>query len=156
MNLTDQDLRRETCYIDGAWVRADAARTLDLVDPATGEAIAQVPNAGAGETRRAIEAAERSWKPWHELTAGERGALLRRWHDLMLENQDDLARIMTAEQGKPLAESRGEIAYAASFIEWLGCRHLLRSRSAEIHHAFTRPFDRPADRSARNRAGPCR
>ena len=73
---------------------------------------------GAAETRRAIGAAERAWKPWRELTAGERGALLRRWHDLMLANQEDLARIMTAEQGKPLAESRGEIAYAASFIEW--------------------------------------
>jgi succinate-semialdehyde dehydrogenase/glutarate-semialdehyde dehydrogenase len=118
MQLTDQELLREQCCIDGSWTDADTGQRLDVTDPATGRRIARVPDMGAAETRRAIDAAERAWKPWRELTAGTRGSFLRRWHDLMRANQEDLARIMTAEQGKPLAESRGEIAYAASFIEW--------------------------------------
>jgi succinate-semialdehyde dehydrogenase/glutarate-semialdehyde dehydrogenase len=118
MQLTDQDLLRAQCRLGGGWADARGGAVLAVTDPASGERFARVPNMGAAETRRAIEAAERAWKPWRELTAGGRGALLRRWNDLMLENQEDLARIMTAEQGKPLAESRGEIAYAASFIEW--------------------------------------
>jgi succinate-semialdehyde dehydrogenase/glutarate-semialdehyde dehydrogenase len=118
MQLTDQDLLRAQCRLGGGWADARDGAVLAVTDPASGERFARVPNMGAAETGRAIEAAERAWKPWRELTAGERGALLRRWNDLMLENQEDLARIMTAEQGKPLAESRGEIAYAASFIEW--------------------------------------
>jgi succinate-semialdehyde dehydrogenase/glutarate-semialdehyde dehydrogenase len=118
MQLTDQDLLRTQCRLGGGWADARGGAVLAVTDPASGERFARVPNMGAAETRRAIEAAERAWKPWRELTAGGRGALLRRWNDLMLENQEDLARIMTAEQGKPLAESRGEIAYAASFIEW--------------------------------------
>jgi succinate-semialdehyde dehydrogenase/glutarate-semialdehyde dehydrogenase len=118
MQLTDQDLLRAQCRLGGGWADARGGAVLVVTDPASGERFARVPNMGAAETRRAIEAAERAWKPWRELTAGGRGALLRRWNDLMLENQEDLARIMTAEQGKPLAESRGEIAYAASFIEW--------------------------------------
>jgi succinate-semialdehyde dehydrogenase/glutarate-semialdehyde dehydrogenase len=118
MQLTDQDLLRAQCRLSGGWADARGGAVLAVTDPASGERFARVPNMGAAETRRAIEAAERAWKPWRELTAGGRGALLRRWNDLMLENQEDLARIMTAEQGKPLAESRGEIAYAASFIEW--------------------------------------
>jgi len=118
MQLTDQELLREQCCIDGSWTDADTGQRLDVTDPATGRRIARVPDMGAAETRRAIDAAERAWKPWRELTAGTRGSFLRRWHDLIRANQEDLARIMTAEQGKPLAESRGEIAYAASFIEW--------------------------------------
>jgi len=118
MQIEDTKLLRERCFIGGEWVEADAGAFLPVADPATGERIAQVPDMGAAETRRAIDAAERAWGPWRVLTATERGTLLKRWHDLMLASQDDLARIMTAEQGKPLAESRGEIAYAASFIDW--------------------------------------
>ncbi len=118
MQIEDSDLLRSRCYIGGEWLEADNAARLDVTDPASGEVVARVPNLEAAETRRAIEAAERAWRPWRELTAAERGAMLRRWHDLMLENQEDLARIMTAEQGKPLAEARGEIAYAASFLDW--------------------------------------
>ena len=118
MQLTDRELLREQCHIDGRWRDADTGHWIDVTDPATGRRIARVPDMGAAETRRAIDAAEQAWKPWRELTAGARGSFLRRWHDLMRANQEDLARIMTAEQGKPLAESRGEIAYAASFIEW--------------------------------------
>jgi succinate-semialdehyde dehydrogenase/glutarate-semialdehyde dehydrogenase len=118
MRIEDPDLLRYRCYIGGEWLEADEAARLDITDPASGEVIASVPNLAAAETRRAIEAAERAWRPWRELTAAERGTMLRRWHDLMLEHQEDLARIMTAEQGKPLAEARGEIAYAASFLDW--------------------------------------
>ncbi len=118
MQITDPDLLRRQCYIGGDWVEAQAGATLPVTDPATGELIAEVPNMGAAETRQAIDAAQRAWEPWRRLTAEERGRLLRRWHGLMLEQQEDLARIMTAEQGKPLAEARGEIGYAASFIDW--------------------------------------
>jgi succinate-semialdehyde dehydrogenase/glutarate-semialdehyde dehydrogenase len=118
MQIKDPDLLRDRCYIGGEWLEADDAARLNVSDPASGEVVARVPDVGAAETRRAIEAAERAWRPWRELTATERGTMLRRWHDLMLENQEDLARIMTAEQGKPLAEARGEIAYAASFLDW--------------------------------------
>jgi succinate-semialdehyde dehydrogenase / glutarate-semialdehyde dehydrogenase len=118
MKIRDTDLLRGQCYIGGDWVDADEGALLEVTDPATGEVIAQVPAVGAAETRRAIEAAERAWGPWRELTAAERSDALRSWHALMLEHQEDLARIMTAEQGKPLAEARGEVAYAASFIDW--------------------------------------
>jgi succinate-semialdehyde dehydrogenase/glutarate-semialdehyde dehydrogenase len=118
MQIEDSDLLRSRCYIGGEWLEADNGARLDVTDPASGEVVARVPNLAAAETRRAIEAAERAWRPWRDLTAAERGTMLRRWHDLMLENQEDLARIMTAEQGKPLAEARGEIAYAASFLDW--------------------------------------
>src|SRR6185369_5693660 len=105
---------------DGKWVDADNRATLDVVNPATGEKIGTVPKMGAAETRRAIEAASRALPAWAKKTAKERAAILRRWYDLMLTHQDDLATIMTAEQGKPLAESKGEILYSASFIEWFG------------------------------------
>jgi succinate-semialdehyde dehydrogenase / glutarate-semialdehyde dehydrogenase len=118
MKIRDTDLLRRQCYIGGDWVDADEGALLEVTDPATGEVIAQVPAVGAAETRRAIDAAERAWGPWRELTAAERSDALRRWHALMLEHQEDLARIMTAEQGKPLAEARGEVVYAASFIDW--------------------------------------
>ena len=116
--LKDPSLFRQANYIDGKWVEADSGRTLTVVNPASGAALGSVPAMGRAETRRAIEAAHRAQPAWRALTAKERAAILRRLFELMLANTDDLATIMTAEQGKPLAESRGEIAYAASFIEW--------------------------------------
>ena len=118
MELADKSLLKQLCYIDGEWVGADDARTFVVSNPASGEQLATVPDAGAAETRRAIEAARLAQPGWRARTAGERAKILRRWHELLLANQEDLASLMTAEQGKPLAESRGEIAYAASFIEW--------------------------------------
>ncbi|MGY0196000.1 NAD-dependent succinate-semialdehyde dehydrogenase [Leptothrix sp. BB-4] len=116
--LRDASLLRQQCLIDGQWVDADALGTIEVRDPASGEWLAQVPDAGAAETRRAIEAAERALPAWRERTAEDRARLLRRWFELLMQHQDDLALIMTREQGKPLAEARGEIAYAASYIEW--------------------------------------
>jgi succinate-semialdehyde dehydrogenase/glutarate-semialdehyde dehydrogenase len=118
MQLKDQKLFRQQCYIDGAWVGADSGATIPVKDPASGETLGTVPKMGAEETRRAIEAADRALPAWRAKTAKERAQILRRLYELMMANQDDLAALMTAEQGKPLAESRGEIAYAASFIEW--------------------------------------
>jgi len=116
--LKDPTLFRQANCIDGKWVQADSDRTIVVKNPATGEAIGEVPALGAAETRRAIEAANRAQGPWRAMLAKDRAAILRKLNDLMLANADDLAVIMTAEQGKPLAESKGEIAYAASFIEW--------------------------------------
>ncbi|AGZ37287.1 NADP-dependent succinate-semialdehyde dehydrogenase I [Pseudomonas sp. SWI6] len=120
MQLQDSSLFRQQAYIDGAWVDADSGQTLRVNNPATGELIGHVPKMGAVETRRAIEAAERALPAWRALTAKDRANRLRRWFELMMQNQEDLARLMTLEQGKPLVESRGEIAYAASFLEWFG------------------------------------
>jgi succinate-semialdehyde dehydrogenase / glutarate-semialdehyde dehydrogenase len=116
--LQDPTLLRQANYIDGKWVQADSGRALVVKNPATGEAIGEVPALGTAETRRAIEAAHRAQGAWRSMLAKDRAAILRKINDLMLANADDLAVIMTAEQGKPLAESKGEIAYAASFIEW--------------------------------------
>ena len=116
--LKDPSLFRQANYIDGKWIEADNGATLTVRNPATGESIGTVPALGAAETRRAIEAAHKAQGPWRAMLAKERASILRRLFDLMLANTDDLAVIMTAEQGKPLAESKGEIAYAASFIEW--------------------------------------
>jgi succinate-semialdehyde dehydrogenase/glutarate-semialdehyde dehydrogenase len=115
-----QDLRlfRQACYIDGTWVEATAGNEIKVDDPSTGEIIGSVPKMGAAQTRQAIEAAARAFPAWRSRTAKERASVLRRWFDLMVANQEDLARLMTLEQGKPLAESRGEIMYAASFLEW--------------------------------------
>jgi len=118
LTLKDPTLLREQCYVDGAWIDADGGARIDVANPATGERIGTVRNLGAAEARRAIEAAAQAFPAWAAKTAKERAAVLRRWNDLMLANVDDLAALMTAEQGKPLAESKGEIAYAASFIEW--------------------------------------
>jgi succinate-semialdehyde dehydrogenase/glutarate-semialdehyde dehydrogenase len=118
LSLKDPKLLRQQCYVDGQWVDADGGKTLPVTNPATGEVLGAVPSLGAAETRRAIEAANAAWPAWRAKTAKERSAILRKWSDLMLANQEDLAIIMTAEQGKPLSESRGEIVYAASFIEW--------------------------------------
>jgi succinate-semialdehyde dehydrogenase/glutarate-semialdehyde dehydrogenase len=118
LQLKDPKLFRQQCYIDGQWAGADGGETIVVTNPASGAAIGTVPKMGGGETRRAIEAADRALPAWRAKTGKERAAILRRWFDLMLANQDDLALIMTTEQGKPLAEARGEITYAASFIEW--------------------------------------
>ncbi len=118
LNLKDPALFRQQCYIDGRWLDADGGKTIAVDNPATGEILGTVPNMGAAEARRAIEAANAAFPAWRAKTAKERAAVLRKWFDLMMANQEDLARLMTAEQGKPLAESRGEIVYAASFIEW--------------------------------------
>ena len=116
--LTDPTLFRQANYIGGKWIQADSGRTILVKNPATGEAIGEVPALGAAETRRAIDAAYTAQKPWRAMLAKERSIILRRLFELMIANTEDLAVIMTAEQGKPLAESKGEIAYAASFIEW--------------------------------------
>ncbi|HQT74600.1 MAG: succinate-semialdehyde dehydrogenase I [Acidiphilium sp. 37-67-22] len=118
LRLNDPTLLREANYIDGAWVQAESGRTLDVLNPATGELVGRVPAMGEAETRRAIEAAGRALAGWRAMLAKERAAILRRLYELMMANQDDLGAIMTAEQGKPLAEAKGEIAYAAGFIEW--------------------------------------
>jgi succinate-semialdehyde dehydrogenase/glutarate-semialdehyde dehydrogenase len=118
ISLKDERLFRQQCYINGSWGDADDGKTIDVKNPATGEKLGTVPKMGADETRRAIVAANAAFPAWRAKTARERSVVLRRWYDLMMENQEDLAVLMTLEQGKPLAESRGEIAYAASFIEW--------------------------------------
>jgi succinate-semialdehyde dehydrogenase / glutarate-semialdehyde dehydrogenase len=117
-SLQDQGLFRSQAYIGGKWCDADNGATLKVNNPATGETLGTVPMMGAAETRRAIEAAKNAFADWSRKPAKERSVLLRRWHDLMLANIDDLGKLMTAEQGKPLAEAKGEVAYAASFIEW--------------------------------------
>ncbi|HTY94975.1 MAG TPA: NAD-dependent succinate-semialdehyde dehydrogenase [Steroidobacteraceae bacterium] len=114
--LKSPELLRQAAYIDGQWVEASAS--LEVVNPATRQLLGRVPALGAEQTRGAVAAAQRAFESWRRVPAGERGRILQRWFELIMANQEDLARIMTAEQGKPLAESRGEIAYAASFIEW--------------------------------------
>lgn len=116
--LRDDGLLRMQAFVDGAWVDADNGATYEVRNPATGKLLARVPKMGASEARRAVEAAGRVWPQWRSLTAKARGALLRRWFELIQQNAEDVARLMTAEQGKPLAESRGEVQYAASFVEW--------------------------------------
>ncbi|MBL4787483.1 MAG: aldehyde dehydrogenase family protein, partial [Cohaesibacteraceae bacterium] len=118
LTLKRPDLMRQQCYIDGAFCDADSGKTLDVTNPANGEIIASVPNMGARETERALEAAQASWPAWRSRTAKERAGVLRKFHDLILANQDDLAILLTAEMGKPLAEAKGEIAYGASYLEW--------------------------------------
>jgi len=118
LTLKDPKLLRNQCYVDGQWIDAAGGKTLAVTNPATGELLGTVPSLGAAETRRAIEAANAAWPAWRSKAAKERSAILRKWAELMMANQEDLAIIMTAEQGKPLVESRGEIAYAASFLEW--------------------------------------
>lgn len=118
LKLNDPTLLRQQCYINGQWRDADTGGTIAVTNPATSELLGTIPRMGTAETRQAIEAANAAFPAWRAKTAKERSIILRRWFNLMLEHQEDLAIIMTAEQGKPLAESRGEIVYAASFIEW--------------------------------------
>ena len=120
MQLKDPKLFRQQAYIDGQWVEAESCKTVAVNNPADDSTLGTVPDMGATETRRAIAAADKALPDWRARTGKERAAILRKWADLMMANQEDLAQLMTAEQGKPLSESRGEIAYAASFIEWFG------------------------------------
>jgi succinate-semialdehyde dehydrogenase/glutarate-semialdehyde dehydrogenase len=118
LQLKDPTLHRQQCFIDGAWLDADSKANIAIANPATGAALGTIPKMGTAETRRAIEAANVAQPAWRTKPAGERARILRKWFELIMANQEDLAVLMTSEQGKPLAESRGEIAYAASFIEW--------------------------------------
>ena len=118
MQLNDPDLLRHQAYIDGQWCDASNGDVTEIFNPANGESLGSVPNIDGAQTRQAIEAAQAAQPAWRAFTAKERAARLRKWYELMLANQEDLARIMTAEQGKPLTEARGEVLYAASFIEW--------------------------------------
>ena len=120
IKLADSSLLKTDAYIDGQWVKSDSGKTFAVTNPATGQALAEIAQCGSGETRRMIEAAAVAQKAWTKTTAKQRTALLRRWYELIMQNQEDLAQILTAEQGKPLAESRGEIAYGANYIEWFG------------------------------------
>jgi succinate-semialdehyde dehydrogenase/glutarate-semialdehyde dehydrogenase len=120
VQLTDSKLFRQSCYVDGAWVNARGGATINVDNPATGEIVGTVPKFGAAETRDAIEAANRAFPEWRKKTGKERAAVLRKWFELMMANQEDLAKLMTTEQGKVLAESRGEVAYAGAFLEWFG------------------------------------
>ena len=118
LDLNNPALLREQAYINGQWVSAVDGQTFDVTNPADGSLVASVPQLDVEATRTAITAADAAWPAWRAKTAKERSAILRRWFNLILENKDDLAAIMTAEQGKPLAESAGEVVYGASFIEW--------------------------------------
>lgn len=118
MNLNNPELLRQQAFIDGEWLAADNEATITVSNPSTGATLGQVPRMGQAETRRAIEAAERALPAWRELSAKARANALRRWYDLIIENQHDLAHIMTLEQGKPLPEALGEIVFGASYIEW--------------------------------------
>ncbi|WP_260295770.1 NAD-dependent succinate-semialdehyde dehydrogenase [Sedimenticola hydrogenitrophicus] len=118
--LQDPTLLKSAAYIGGSWCPADSGKVFTVTNPATGETVGSVPDMSAVETRRAIAAAEAAWPAWRQQTAKQRAIILRNWFDLIMSNQDDLARLMTAEQGKPLAEAKGEVAYGASFIEWFG------------------------------------
>jgi succinate-semialdehyde dehydrogenase/glutarate-semialdehyde dehydrogenase len=117
-NLKEPSLWRQQAFVDGIWCNADSGQSIAVTNPATGKQIGTIPLMGTIETRRAIDAANKAWGPWRQRTAKDRGGILRKWSDLMLTHADDLALIMTCEQGKPLTESKAEIAYAASFIDW--------------------------------------
>lgn len=127
--IKDTGLFRQQCYINGEWTDADSGKTVEVTNPANGEVIASVPYMGAAETRRAIAAAEVAQAKWRNMLAKERADILRKWYNLMIENADDLAMLMTIEQGKPLAEAKGEVVYSASFIEWFA--HEARRVSGE-------------------------
>ena len=118
MQLKDKGLFREQCYVNGEWVDADRGATFDVINPANNQRLGSVPKMGAAETRRAVQSASDAYPAWRTLTAKERGAILRKWYELMLQHQEDLALLMTSEQGKPLPEARGEILYGAAFIDW--------------------------------------
>ena len=118
LGLNDPTLLKTQCYINGLWSDAGSGETLKVLNPATGTPLASIPYAGQPETANAIQHAGKALPAWRALTAAERGRFLKRWHDLILEHKNDLARLMTLEQGKPLAEALGEITYGASFVEW--------------------------------------
>ena len=118
MHLSDESLLKSGCYVDGAWRNSAGGERFDVLNPATGKPVASVPSFDGGDTAAVIDAADRAWPAWRARSAKERAGLLRRWHELVLEHAEDIALLMTAEQGKPLAEARGEVIYSASFIEW--------------------------------------
>ena len=118
MQLKDEGLFREQCYVNGEWVDADRGATFDVINPANNQRLGSVPKMGAAETRRAVQSASDAYPAWRALTAKERGAILRKWYELMLQHHEDLALLMTSEQGKPLPEARGEVLYGAAFIDW--------------------------------------
>ncbi|MCW8125327.1 NAD-dependent succinate-semialdehyde dehydrogenase [Microbulbifer halophilus] len=118
LELNNPSLLRKQSYVNGRWIDADSGKTFDITNPATGEVVASIADLGADETRRAIEAADKVWPAWRDKTVKERAKILRRWYDLIMDNVDDLAKILTAEQGKPLKEAKTEIAYGANYIEW--------------------------------------
>ncbi|MFD1261359.1 NADP-dependent succinate-semialdehyde dehydrogenase [Entomomonas asaccharolytica] len=118
MQLKDTSLFRQQAYVDGKWLDADGGKTIEVTNPATGEVIGTVPKMGAAETKRAIEAANKALPAWRAKTAKERSVIIRRWYDLLIQHQEDLALILTTEQGKPLAEAKGEIVYGASYLDW--------------------------------------
>jgi len=120
MQLRDPSLFRQQCFIDGEWRDSSTGNTIEVNNPATGDIIGTIPSLNVAEVRTAIDCAEQAWEPWRKLTAKNRAVRLRTWYDLMIEHQEDIATLMTSEQGKPLAEARGETAYAASFLEWFG------------------------------------
>lgn len=126
MKLNDKSLFRQQAYINGEWIDADSKKTFDVINPATNEVIGSVPLMGAAETQRAIDSANAAWPEWKAKTMAERSAILEKWHDLILENKEDLAAIMTSEQGKSLTESTGEVRYGASFMKWFAeeCKRL--------------------------------
>lgn len=139
ITLNDNTLIHNQCLIGGQWLNADSGQTDDIDNPATGDVLGAVPHAGTVETERAIAAAQQALPEWRAKTAKERSALLRKWHGLMMDNQEDLAQLMTAEQGKPLGESRGEIGFAASFMEWF-------SEEARRVYGDVIPSPNPANR----------
>ena len=119
LELRDPSLLAENAYINGVWCGAASNETFEVTNPSTGESLARLPNLGVEDARRAIDAAEVAQKDWARRVAKERSGILRKWYELMIDNADDLAAILTAEMGKPLAEAKGEIIYGASFVEWL-------------------------------------
>ncbi len=139
VKLSDQSLFREQCYINGQWCDADDGSTIQVDNPATEETLGSTPRMGEAETRKAIDAANAAFPAWRDKTAAERANLLEAWHDLMMQHQDDLGRLMTLEQGKPLAEAKGEIAYAASFLKWF-------SEEARRAYGDTIPGAKPGQR----------
>ncbi len=139
VKLSDQSLFREQCYINGQWCDADDGSTIQVDNPATEETLGSAPRMGEAETRKAIDAANAAFPAWRDKTAAERANLLETWHDLMMQHQDDLGRLMTLEQGKPLAEAKGEIAYAASFLKWF-------SEEARRAYGDTIPGAKPGQR----------
>ena len=124
MKITESKLYRDKCYVNGEWIEADSRETISVNNPANLEEIGTVPKCETAETKRAIEAANEAWPEWRAKSARQRSDILRKWFNLMIDNKEELAQIMTIEQGKPINESRGEIGYGASFVEWLSLIHI--------------------------------
>jgi succinate-semialdehyde dehydrogenase/glutarate-semialdehyde dehydrogenase len=146
--LDDPSLLIEKAFAGGSWIEADSGATIAVVNPAHGGVVGHVPACGVGETRRAIESAEIAQRGWRAMTAAARGAIIEEWYRLIMAAQTDLARIMTAEQGKPLAEAAGEIAYAASFLKWFAAQGLRAGG-----HEVPRPLPTGAFSCARSPSG---